>query len=517
VAMSTMKQFSTADVAQHNKKGDAWIIVDNKVYDVTKFARMHPGGEGILLDYAGQDATKVFYQYHRQDILRKYEDRFMIGTIANTKPGSFPKPGSFSKVPFGEPSVLQGFKSPYYNDSHHLFRKNLRAFIETEIMPNAVKWEEAGTEPSDALWKKLGEAGFWATKLAPGPHLQLFDNLFGVKPEQFDQFHEMIAHEELTRTGTPGLNDGLGGGYVIGLPAVIAFAKKEVRDKVVPECVKGDKRICLAISDPAAGSDVAGITCTATKTPCGKFYIVNGVKKWITSGNTSHYFVTAVRTGGKGMKGISMLLIERGPGVETEIIKTSYSPAAGTAYVTFDEVKVPVENLLGKENEGFKCIMANFNHERWVICAAGSRANRLVLEECYKWANQRMVFGKPLNAQPVIRNKLAKMTAAVEACQNWLENITYQMNSMSYRDQALFLAGPIALLKFQITRTSNLIMDDAAQIFGGRAISRTGMGQIVERMSRAQKYAAILGGSEEIMADLGVRQSMRFFPQGAKL
>merc|ERR1712048_682265 len=107
---------------------------------------------------------------------------------------------------------------------------------------------------------------------------------------------------------------------------------------------------------------------------------------------------------------------------------------------------------------------------------------------------------------PVIRAKLAEMVASVEACHNWLENVTYQMATLSYMDQSRLLAGPTALLKYQITRTTNKVCDDAQQIFGGRGISRSGMGQVVERVSRAQKFSAILGGSEEVMADLGIRQ-----------
>jgi alkylation response protein AidB-like acyl-CoA dehydrogenase len=119
------------------------------------------------------------------------------------------------------------------------------------------------------------------------------------------------------------------------------------------EVLRGEKRICLAITDPDAGSDVAGLTCTAKKSPCGKFYLVNGTKKWITNGMFCDYFCTAVRTGDQGIFGISMLLIERSEGVVTKPIKTSYSSAAGTAYITFENVKVPVENLLGVENQGF--------------------------------------------------------------------------------------------------------------------------------------------------------------------
>lgn len=169
--------------------------------------------------------------------------------------------------------------------------------------------------------------------------------------------------------------------------------------------MSGQKRICLAITEPTVGSDVARIRTTAKLSPDGKHYIVNGTKKWITNGTFADYFSTAVVT----EKGISMLLIERSEGLETSPIKTSYSASAGTSYITFENVKVPVENLLGKEGKGFQVIMFNFNHERWYINSAIIRITRTVVEECFKWANQRKVFGKKLADQAVIRNKLGHM------------------------------------------------------------------------------------------------------------
>jgi alkylation response protein AidB-like acyl-CoA dehydrogenase len=311
--------------------------------------------------------------------------------------------------------------------------------------------------------------------------------------------------------GYAGYQDSLATGMVIGLPPVLIFGKPELKKRVVGEVLSGKKRICLAISEPAAGSDVAAIQCTAKKSSCGKFYIVNGVKKWITNGAHCDYFSTAVLTG-KGHAGVSMLLIERGEGLETKSIKTSYSASAGTAYVIFENVKVPVENLLGKEGQGFPVIMYNFNHERWFIVAGMVAASRKIVEECFKWANQRKVFGKSLLEQPVIRNKLAHMVSQVEATNNWLENITYQMTKMNYKEASIKLGGPIALLKLLCTRVAHNVSDEACQIFGGRGITKTGMGRFIEGFQRTYKFAAILGGSEEIMADLGIRQAMKGFP-----
>jgi alkylation response protein AidB-like acyl-CoA dehydrogenase len=206
-------------------------------------------------------------------------------------------------------------------------------------------------------------------------------------------------------------------------------------------------------------------------------------------------------------------MIERSEGVETKPIKTAYSPAAGTAYVTFENVRVPVRNLLGVDGEGMKVVMNNFNHERWMMACAVIRQSRTVTEECMKWANQRIVFGKKLIDQPTIRQKLAKMISHCEANQAWLEQITHQMCMMPYAEQGKHLGGPIALLKSFSTRSAHEIADEAVNIFGGRGLTQTGMGKVVEQFHRTYKFDAILGGTEEILADLGVRQAMKSFPR----
>jgi alkylation response protein AidB-like acyl-CoA dehydrogenase len=127
---------------------------------------------------------------------------------------------------------------------------------------------------------------------------------------------------------------------------------------------------------------------------------------------------------------LTVILIPRKEGVTTKPIKTSYSPTAGTAFVTFDDVRVPVENTLGPEGSGIFVILSNFNHERWVMICASARAQRMIVEECMKWVSQRKAFGKPLSSQAVVRAKLAAMIARAEAVQAWLENVTYQMCNM---------------------------------------------------------------------------------------
>jgi len=177
---------------------------------------------------------------------------------------------------------------------------------------------------------------------------------------------------------------------------VLHFGNKALQEKVCRPCLMGEKVICLAITEPSAGSDVANLKTTAKLTPDGKHYIVNGEKKWITNGVFADYFTVAVRTGGPGAGGVSMLLIERSEGIKTTQMKCSGVWPSGTTYITFEDVKVPVENLIGKENEGFKYIMYNFNHERWGVCVQALRFARVCVEESMRYAFKRKTFGKAL-------------------------------------------------------------------------------------------------------------------------
>ncbi|POW00652.1 hypothetical protein PSTT_13004, partial [Puccinia striiformis] len=481
-----LKSLTRDEVAKHDKEGDLWCV-----YDLSKFVDLHPGGASVLLDktVAGKDATKASSAYT--------VPRYIIGRIEGAKSEVIlPKDGELSLVPHAEPAWLsKGYSSPYYTDSHREFQKAMRLIFDKHITPEAREHELSGK-------RKL-------------VHHQ----------------HELIITQELGRCGARGFSDGLLGGMVIGLPPVLNFGSAELKKKIIPEVLSGKKYIALAISEAFAGSDVAGLRCTATKTSDGQHYIVNGTKKWITNGTFADYFSTGVRTD----KGLSVLLIERGEGVETKPIKLVTLLPLVLLISRFDNVKVPAANLLGKENKGLQVILSNFNHERWIMCCGVIRASRFITEECFKWTHQRTCLVRfrfrfytpsfkigfrlvPLAQYRVLflnyhyRQKLAQMFAKCEATQSWLENVTYQMNQMSYAQQADLLAGQIGLLKAFSTRVAHEIADDAVQIFGGRGISATGMGRFVEMFQRSYKFDAVLGGSEEVLFDLGVRQAMRKMP-----
>ncbi|KAK7546621.1 acyl-CoA dehydrogenase [Phyllosticta citricarpa] len=500
-----------AAVRTHNKPSDLWTIIDHRVYDLSDFADEHPGGSVVLQQIAGTDATTAFYNLHRHEVLSQFGE-LCIGTVEGETPEVVELGvGDVSPVPYAEPMWLRPtFYSPYYGESHRRLRRAAREFIERWVKPEAQACEANGKHISQELIDRMAETNVLAMRLGPGRHLHGRKLLDGaVEGDKFDYFHDLIMTQEMVRNNARGFQGNMAG-LVIGLTAVKEWARdKELRDRVTEECLTGKKKICLAITEAFAGSDVSGIRTTATKTPDGKHYIISGTKKWITNGMFSDYFVVGCRT----EKGFSVILVEKGDGVDTKPIKTSYSSTAATTFIEFDNVKVPVNHLLGEEHKGFKVIVSNFNHERWSMAAAALRFSRTIVEECLKWSNQRIVFGKKLADQPVIRQKLAKMIALVESGQAWLEQITYQMCQMSYEEQSRHLGGPISLLKVFATRTTHEVADEAQGMFGGRGLTQSGMGKLVEQFARTQKFDAILGGTEEILADLGVRQALKEMPK----
>ena len=400
--------------------------------------------------------------------------------------------------------------SPYFNETHAALRAEVREWIETEIEPHVTEWDEKKEVPA-SVYKEMGRRGYLAGLLGTHYQKDFVENpIKSVPHDKWDLFHEMLLTDELSRVGSGGFVWNVIGGFGIGCPPLVKFGKKSLVDRILPGILNGDKRICLAITEPDAGSDVANLTCEAKLSEDGKHYIVNGEKKWITNGIWADYFTVAVRTGGPGMNGVSLLLIERDfGGVSTRRMDCQGVWSSGTTYITFEDVKVPVENLIGKENQGFRVIMTNFNHERIGIIIQCLRFSRVCYEESVKYANKRRTFGKKLIEHPVIRLKLAHMARQIEASYNWLENVIYQCEKMGETEAMLRLGGPIASLKAQATVTFEFCAREASQIFGGLSYSRGGQGGKVERLYRDVRAYAIPGGSEEIMLDLSIRQSMR--------
>ena len=409
--------------------------------------------------------------------------------------------------PFADPLWYSVLDSPYYNESHLKLAKWLRQYCEDELMPHCQQWEEKAEVPESAQ-KRHAKLGCLAVTIWPVPREYLGDIKLpaDIAPQDWDAFHDFVLIDEMTRCGYLGANWALGTGAMIACPIIMNFGTDEQKTRFLPPVITGEQRACLAVTEPGAGSDVAAIATTAKKE--GDYYIVNGAKKWITNAIFAHFCVAAVRTGGAGHAGISCLVIPLDlPGVTRRKLQNSGVASSGSTYIEFEDVKVPASNLIGREGEGFRMFMSNFNHERLALSVQALRLSRVCIEDAFEHANLRKTFGKALIEQPVIRAKFADMGRMIEAVQAQLEMVYYHFNK---RHNDADLAGMTALCKVQATRTLEFVNREAQQIFGGLGYQRGGLrGARVEQISRDLRVLAVGGGSDEILTDLGIKQQIR--------
>lgn len=373
----------------------------------------------------------------------------------------------------------------YFDPSHQLVRDSVRRFVEREILPDIDQWEEAESFPRE-LYLKAGAAGI----LGIG-----YPEALGGSHEG-DVFAKIAASEELMRCGSGGLVAGLGS-LDIGLPPILKWATPEVRDRVVPQVLAGEKISALAVTEPSGGSDVANLQTRAVRD--GDCYRVSGSKTFITSGVRADFYTVAVRTGEPGFGGISLLLIEKGtPGftVGRQLKKMGWW-ASDTAELFFDDCRVPVSHLIGAENMGFACIMGNFQSERLALALMANMTAQLALEESLKWARQREAFGKPIGKFQVLKHRLAEMATALEVSREF-----------TYRQAAKMAAGQsvikeISMAKNFATDTADRITSDAVQILGGLGYMRE---SLVGRLYRDNRILSIGGGTREVMNEIISKQ-----------
>jgi acyl-CoA dehydrogenase len=373
---------------------------------------------------------------------------------------------------------------PIYTDEHRLFRRTLREFVAAEITPFVNEWDEAGEFPLD-LYRKAGDLGLFGIG---------FDEEYGGLGIH-DGLLFMILAEEVARCGAGGVGAGLLSNY-IGAPPIQHGGSDEVKEEILPGMLSGDLVCALAITEPSGGSDVANIKTKAVRD--GDHYIVNGQKTFITSGMRADYVTTAVRTGGDGASGVSLLAIPTAiPGYSTTKLEKMGWWASDTATLYFDDCRVPAKYLLGGENAGFQGTMENFNYERLFLIGGMVGAGRLCFDEALAWARERQTFGSRLADHQVIRHKLVEMDRMINATRAWTEQLAWRVTE---GDKP---AAELAECKVQASLMLEFCAREAAQILGGASYIR---GNPVERIYREVRVNAIGGGSEEIMRDLAARQ-----------
>ena len=368
----------------------------------------------------------------------------------------------------------------YFGETHNMVRQTVRKFVEREIKPFVDEWEEKGEFPEE-LYRKAGDAG-----------------ILGIGyPEAYggsggDIFLKIAYIEELMRCGSAGVVAGLGS-LDISIPPILAFGTEEQKSRFIPPVLKGDKIAALGITEPNAGSDVANIQTKAVLR--GNHYVVNGSKMLITSGYRANQLTCAVRTGGEGYGGISILIIESdtpGYSVSEKLRKMGWW-ASDTAQIFFDECQVPVENLLGKEGEGFSGIMENFQNERLQLSIMANMTAQLALEESLKYAKEREAFGRPLSGFQVTRHKLVDMATLVEASREFVYRVVAKIDTGKNQVKEISMAKNFACM------VSDKVTYDAVQIHGGFGYMRE---YLVERLYRDNRILSIGGGTQEIMKEI---------------
>ncbi|MFY0700166.1 MAG: acyl-CoA dehydrogenase family protein [Bermanella sp.] len=377
---------------------------------------------------------------------------------------------------------------PYLDETHHALRDSIKRFVDKEILPHIDDWEEQNTFPRE-IYKMAGDAGF----LGIG-----FDEKYGGTPA--DVFHKLVFSQEMMRCTSAGLVSSLGS-LDIGLPPIAKWGSEALKQKVIPAVLSGEKICALAITEPSGGSDVANIKTRAEKitTDNGAFYKVNGSKTFITSGVRADYYTVAVRTGGDGFGGISLLMIEKGtPGFNVgKSLKKMCWWASDTAELFFEDCMVPAENLIGAENTGFFAIMTNFQSERLMLTSMANMTAELALDECYKYVKEREAFGRAIGKYQVIKHKLVEMATKLEVSKTMMYNVAANMNA------GIDQVKQVSMAKNFATDVSDFVTYEAVQIFGGMGLMRE---SVVERLYRDNRILSIGGGTREIMNEIIAKQ-----------
>lgn len=369
--------------------------------------------------------------------------------------------------------------------AHHDWRARVRGFVAREVAPHIEKWDADGTFPDD-LYVTAARAGM----LGIG-----FPEALGGHTENADPYYRMIFAEEFHRFGTGVVFADLATHW-IGLPPVARYGSPELIEHVVRPVLSGRKKIAFAVTEPSGGSDAAAIATRADRRDGA--WVVNGNKTLISGALRADYLLTAVRTGGAGAGGISLLLIDAASeGVSRRAVPGLRWYNASNGSIDFSEVKVPLARLVGPENGGFAGLAMQFNIERLSGVAATLAMSRLCLAEAIGWCRERQTFGKRLIDHQSVRHKLVDLVRLTRAAYAYVDQCVWRIQNGEVP------VADIAMLKVQATRTLERCARDSMHLLGGAAY--TGASRI-ERIYREARIFALGGGTEEILDDLAGRQ-----------
>ncbi len=369
----------------------------------------------------------------------------------------------------------------YFTEEHHIFRKSFREFLQKEVVPHINKWEKDGTIER-FIWEKFGEMGYFGLN----------------QPEEYgglnlDLFYTLIFLEELQRINSGGFAAAMWAHAYLNMSHLKAEASHEIKQKYLTPSIEGKKIGCLCITEPFGGSDVAGMRTTATKK--GNTYIINGSKTFITNGIYSDYLIVSAKTNPKEKhKGMSIFVVDRtAKGISSTKLDKLGWRASDTAEISFDNVVIPAENLLGEEGKGFGYIMQHFALERLIMGINAHARAEFAVEYAIKYIGEREAFGTTINKFQALRHKIAEMASKVDMCKEYNYSIAKRLND------GVYVVKEASMSKLLSTKMADEVIYDALQLLGGYGYMED---YPMARMLRDSRIGSIGGGTSEILKEI---------------
>ncbi len=371
----------------------------------------------------------------------------------------------------------------YFTKEHNQVRRAIRDFVQKEINPYVDEWEEAGIAPLKDIFKKMGDLGFLGIR---------YDEKYGGMG--LDYWYELIFLEEIAHITCGGIPMAMAVQTNMATPAIDEFGSEYLKEKYLMPAIKGDMVAGIAVTEPDAGSDVAALKSFAKKE--GDYYILNGSKTYITNGTQADFLTLLARTSDDpGYHSFSLFVVPtdlEGFQVSKKLDKLGMR-SSDTAELYFDNMKIPAENLIGNEGEGFVQQMMQFQHERFSALPTGYIGVVDIINETIEYLKGRIVFGKPLMAKQVLRHRIAQWLAEAEA----LKSLTYHIVQMKMKGQDV--TKEISMGKLLSGDLINKVADGCLQMHGGMGFMNE---MRVSRFFRDAKLISIGGGASEVMCEI---------------
>ena len=369
----------------------------------------------------------------------------------------------------------------YFTEEHEAFRQSFKDFLQKEVVPHIEKWEKTGTIER-FIWKKFGEMGY-----------------FGLStPEEYggmdlDLFYTVIFLEELQKINSGGFAAAMWAHEYLAMTHLNKEGDDFIKNKYLVPSLEGDMIGCLCITEPFGGSDVAGMRSTAIKQ--GDKYILNGSKTFITNGVYSDYLIVAAKTDPSDKyKGISIFVVDRSSkGISaTKLDKLGWK-ASDTGEIAFDNVEIPISNLMGEQGKGFAYIMQHFASERLIMGVNAHARAEFALEYAINYMQERTAFGKSLDKFQALRHKIAEMASRVDMCKEYNYSIAKRLNDGQY------VVKEASMSKLLSTKMADEVIYDALQMLGGYGYMEE---YPMARLLRDSRLGPIGGGTSEILKEI---------------